>query len=113
VGKRPQMHDGNAAVRRAPDRSDIQQIIAVDAVITGDIMAEAPQMSRYRGTHVTAMPRDQNAHDSMIGRPPAAVPTDFADEKGREQRDASRCKQAQPATATPGQTASPQTCHLN
>jgi hypothetical protein len=45
-----------------------QQIIAVNAVITDDVMAQALQMSRYRGTHVSAMPRDQNAHDPMIVR---------------------------------------------
>ncbi|MDX6416635.1 MAG: hypothetical protein QOG28_1255 [Trebonia sp.] len=68
MGQRPGMHDGGAAVRRAPDRGRIQQIVAVNAVIADDIMSEALQVSRYRGTHVTAMPRDQNAHDPMITR---------------------------------------------
>jgi hypothetical protein len=81
------MHHGGAAVRRAPDRSGIQEIIAVNVVITGNVMAEARQMSRHRGTHLTAMPRDQNPHDLMIGRRPAAGPTGFADEKGPERRD--------------------------
>ena len=66
MGKRPGVHDGGAAVRRTPDRAKIQQVIAVSAVITDDIVAQAFQVSRYRGTHVTAMPRDQNAHDAMI-----------------------------------------------
>jgi hypothetical protein len=43
-------------------------------------MTQALEVSRYRGTHVTAMPRDQNPHDPMIGRRPAATPTDFPDE---------------------------------
>jgi hypothetical protein len=71
------MHDGGAAVRRASDRSEIQEIVAVNAVIADDIMPEELQVSRYRGTHVTAIPRDQNAHNSMIGRGPAATPTDL------------------------------------
>jgi hypothetical protein len=113
VGKSPKMHHSSAALRRTPDRSDIPQIIAVDEVIAGDIMAEAPQMSRYRGTHVTAMPRDQNPHHSMISR----IAYSHANRLHRRQKtgaaDASRCKQAQPATASRGQAASPQTCHLN
>jgi hypothetical protein len=78
MGKRPGMHHGGAAVRRTPDRGKIQQIIAVNAVIACDIMTQTLQMSRYRGTHVTAVPGDQDAHDPMIGRRPAAMPTDFA-----------------------------------
>jgi hypothetical protein len=80
------MHDSGAAVQRAPDRSGIQEIVTVDAVIADDIMTGALQMSRYRGTHVTAMPRDQNAHNPMIGRRSAAVPTVFTSGKGRDCR---------------------------
>jgi hypothetical protein len=72
------MHNSGAAVRRAPDRGKIQQVIAVNAVIADDIMTAAPQVSRYRGAHVTAIPRDQNPHDPMIGRRPATMPTDLA-----------------------------------
>jgi hypothetical protein len=36
------MHDGSAAVRRAPDRLEIQEVIAVNTVITDNFMAEAP-----------------------------------------------------------------------
>ena len=66
------MHDGRAAIGRAPDRGGIPQIITVRAVKAGDIVAEAFQVSRYRGTDLTAVPRDQNAHGSMIaaGRQP-------------------------------------------
>lgn len=38
----------------APDRSRIQQVVTVKAVKTDDIVAQALQMSRCRGTHVTA-----------------------------------------------------------
>ena len=62
MGKRPRMHHGGAPAGRAPDRSRIQQVIAVEEVITDDIVAQALQMSRYRSTHMTAMPRDQNPH---------------------------------------------------
>jgi hypothetical protein len=62
MGQGPGMHNGSAAVRRAPDRSGIQEIIAVEAVEAGDVMAEARQVIRYRGTHVATMPGDQNAH---------------------------------------------------
>jgi hypothetical protein len=78
MGQRPGVHDGGAAVRRAPDRGKIQQVIAVNAVVADDIMTEALQVSRYWGTHVTAMPRNQNPHDPMIGRRPAGTPTDLA-----------------------------------
>jgi hypothetical protein len=78
MGKRPGMHHGRAAAGRAPDRSRIQQVMAIEAVITDDIVAQALQMSRYRGTHVTSIPRDQNPHDPMIGGRPTAAPTDFA-----------------------------------
>jgi hypothetical protein len=72
------VHDGGAAVRRAPDGGKIQQVIAINAVVADDVMTESLQVSRNRGTHVTAMPRDQNPHDPMIGRRPATVPTDLA-----------------------------------
>jgi hypothetical protein len=67
MGKRPGMHHGGAAADRAPDRSRIQQVVAVEAVITDHIVAQARQMSRYRGTHVTSMSCDQNPHGPMIG----------------------------------------------
>ena len=86
MGKRPGMHHGGTAVGRTPDRSRIQQVMAVDAVITDDIVAQALQMSRYRGTHVTAIPRDQNPHDPMIGGRSTAAPTDFAHKKEQHQR---------------------------
>jgi hypothetical protein len=73
------MHHGGAAVRSAPDRSSIQQIVAIDAVKTDDIMTEERQVLRYRNPYVTAMPSDQNAHHPTIGRRPATVPTDLAD----------------------------------
>jgi len=60
------MHDGGTAGRRPPDRGRIQEIIAVHAVKADNIMAQALQVSRDRSTHVTAMPGDQNTHDSMI-----------------------------------------------
>ena len=82
MGKRPGVHDGGAAVHRPPDRGKVQQVIAVDAVITGDIMAQLPQMSRYLYTYMTAMPSDENAHDPMIGRRARARPADFACEEG-------------------------------
>jgi hypothetical protein len=69
------MHHRGAAIRRELDRGQIQEIIAVDAVEADNLMAQALQMRRDRGTHVTAMPSDQNAHDSMIGRRP--VPTGY------------------------------------
>jgi len=78
MGKRRGMHYGGAAVGRAPDRSRIQQVVAVEAVITDDIVAQVLQMSRYRGTHVTSMSRDQNPHGPIIGSRPTAAPTDFA-----------------------------------
>jgi hypothetical protein len=78
MGKRPGMHHGGAPAGRTPDRSRIQQVIAVEAVITDDIMTQELQMSRYRGTHVTAMSRDQNPHGPIIGGRPTAAPTDFA-----------------------------------
>jgi hypothetical protein len=52
-------------------------------------------MSRYRGAHVTAMPRHQNPHDPMIGRRPAAAPADFAHEKEQERQDTADREQAQ------------------
>jgi hypothetical protein len=76
------MHHGAASFGRTPDRDRIQQVIAVEPVKTDDSVTQALQMSRYRGTHVTAVPRDQNPHDPMIGRRPAATPTDFADKQG-------------------------------
>jgi hypothetical protein len=75
------MHHGAATFGRTPDRGRIKQVIAVEPVKTDDSVAQALQMSRYRGTHVTAVPRDQNPHDPMIGRRPAATPADFADKK--------------------------------
>jgi hypothetical protein len=85
MGKRPGVYDGGAAVRRTPDRGKIQQVIAVDAVITGNIMAQVPQMSRYLYTHMTAMPGDENTHDPMICRRASARPADFAcEEAGRQ-----------------------------
>ena len=80
MGKRPGMHHGVAAAGRAPDRSRIQQVLAIKTVITDDIMTQALQMSRYRGTHVTAIPRDQNPHDTMIRSRPTAAPANFAQE---------------------------------
>jgi hypothetical protein len=44
---------------------------------TGDVMTKAPQVSRNRSAHVTAMARDQNAHNSMISQRPASTPTGF------------------------------------
>jgi hypothetical protein len=84
MGKRP----GGAPAGRAPDRRRIQQVIAVEAVITDDIVTQALQMSRYRGTHVTAIPRDQNPHDPMIPNRPTvtAAPTNFAHKKEQQQR---------------------------
>jgi hypothetical protein len=84
------MHHGGAAADRAPDRSRIQQVIAIEAVITDDIMTQALQMSRYRGTHVTAIPRDQNPHDPMIRSRPTAAPTNFAHKKKEQQQRAGR-----------------------
>lgn len=78
MGKRRGVHHGGAAAGRPPNRSRIQQVIAVEPVVTDDIVTQAFQESRYRGTHVTAMPRDQNPHQPMIGRRPPAAPTDFA-----------------------------------
>jgi hypothetical protein len=77
VGQGRGVHNGGAAVRRALDRGKIQQVSAINAVVADDIMTETPQVSRYRGTHVTAIPRDQNPHDPMIGRRPAPMPTDL------------------------------------
>lgn len=71
MGNRPGMHHGGAAVRSAPDRSGIQQVVAIDAVKADDLMTEERQVLRYRSPYVTAMPRDQNAHYPMIGRRPA------------------------------------------
>jgi hypothetical protein len=31
-------------------------------------MTQSLQMSRYRRTHVTAVPGDQNPHDPIVGR---------------------------------------------
>jgi hypothetical protein len=70
MGERPGMHHGGAAAGRTPDRSRIQQVMTVEAVITDDVMAQSLKMSRYRGTNVTAIPRDQNPHDPMIGGRP-------------------------------------------
>ncbi len=66
MSKRPGMHHGGAAAGRPPHRSRIKQVVAVEAVITDDIMSQALQMSRYRGTHVTAMSRNQNPHGPII-----------------------------------------------
>jgi hypothetical protein len=52
-------------------------IIAVSAVKADDIVAEALQVSGHRGADITAMPRDQNPHGSIIGRRPAAMRTDL------------------------------------
>jgi len=82
MGQRPGMHHGRTAVRRPPDRGEIEEVVAVDAVKADNIVAQAFQVSRDRGTYVTAMPRDQNAHESMMGRRPAAVPTDIAGRAG-------------------------------
>lgn len=62
-GERPGVHDGGAAGRRAPDRGVVQQVVAVNAVVTDHLMAEAFKVSCYLGTHVTAMPGDQNPHN--------------------------------------------------
>jgi hypothetical protein len=75
MSKRPRMHDSSAPIRRAPDRGGIEEIIAVDSVIADDLMAEALQMSRYRGTHMTVMPGDQNLHNPMIGQAGETGPT--------------------------------------
>ena len=98
MGKRPGMHHGGAAAGRAPDRSRIQQVMAVKAVITDDIVAEALQMRCYRGTNVTAVPRDKNPHGPMIGGRPAAAPTDFACELQREQQGTADRELARPAS---------------
>ncbi len=86
MGKRPGMHHGGAVVGRAPDRSRIQQVMAVDAVITDDIVAQALQMSRYRGTYVTAMPRDQNPHDPYDRRPADGRANGFRSQERAAQR---------------------------
>jgi hypothetical protein len=78
MGKRPGMRHGVAAVGRAPDSHRIQQVMAIEAVVTGDIMTQALQMSRHRGAHVTSVPRDQNPHNPMICSRPAAAPTNAA-----------------------------------
>jgi len=90
MGKRPGMHHGGAPVGHAPDRRRIQQVMAVEAVITDDIMTQVLQMSRYRGTHVTPTPRDQNPHDSMIRNQPTAAPTKESQAgEGAKKRDRS------------------------
>ena len=66
MGKRRGMHHGSATAGRAPDRSRIQQVIAVEPVITDDIVTQVPQVSRYMGAYVTVMPRDQNPLLSWI-----------------------------------------------
>ncbi len=87
MGKRPGMHHGGAPAGRTPDRSRIQQVIAIKTVITDDIMTQALQMSRYRGTHVTAIPRHQNPHDPMILSRPTAAPTNFAHKKDAHKKE--------------------------
>ena len=72
MGKRPGMHHGAAG--RTPDRSRIQQAIAVKAVITDDIVAEALQMRCYRGTNVTAVPRDKMRALARCRTRPRRVP---------------------------------------
>ena len=41
MSKRPGVNHGGAAACRAPDRGRIQQVVAVEAVITDDIVAQA------------------------------------------------------------------------
>jgi len=84
MGKRPGMHHRGAPAGRAPDRRRIQQVVTIKAVITDDVVAQVLEMSCYRGTHVTAMPRDQNPHVPMIGGRLAAAPADSARESGRK-----------------------------
>jgi hypothetical protein len=67
MGERPGVHHGGAAGRRPPDRGRIEEIISVDPVKTDNLGAQALQERRHRGTHVTAMPGNQNAHDPIIG----------------------------------------------
>lgn len=83
MGKRPGMHHGGTPVGRTPDRRRIQQVMAIEAVITDDVMTQVLEMSRYRGTNVTPIPRDQNPHDPMIGDGPTAAPAHFTDKKER------------------------------
>ncbi len=69
-------------MRDGTDRGSIQQVLTVDPVIAGYFMIQPLQMSRNGGTHVTAVSRDQKAHDPMIGRSLAGVPVDYGHEKG-------------------------------
>src|ERR1700735_1484054 len=62
------MHHGGASSRRAPARGQVKEVISVGPVEADHDMAQALQMSRDRGTHMTAMPSDQNAHNPMIGQ---------------------------------------------
>ena len=76
------MHHSGAASRRTPDRGQIQEVISVGPIKADNNMAQALQMSRDRGTHMTAMPSDQNAHNPMIGHGGRAAPIDIADQNG-------------------------------
>ena len=60
--KRASVHYSGTAVRRPPDRGEVEKIVAVAAVKTGHFMAKAGQVSRYVSTHITAMPGDKNPH---------------------------------------------------
>jgi hypothetical protein len=66
VRERPEVHDGRAAVRRAPHRGEIQEIVAVGAVETGYLVASALQMVNDMVAYIATVPRDQNPHRSMM-----------------------------------------------
>ena len=60
------MHHSRATFDRAADRTRVQQVIAVEAVEAGDIVAKTLQVRRYRGTYMTAMTSDQDPHVPMV-----------------------------------------------
>jgi hypothetical protein len=62
VRQRGQMHNGGAAIRRAPDGGKVQEFITIGIVKASDLVPEAPQVTDHLDAHMSAMPRNQNAH---------------------------------------------------
>jgi hypothetical protein len=65
VGQRCKMHDRGTATGRMPDLAQVQQVHAVSAVKSHDLVAKMLQMTGYRAADVPAMPGDEDAHTTI------------------------------------------------
>jgi hypothetical protein len=67
VRDRAEVRDRIAALRRALDRREVKQIIAVGPVKATDLMSKALQMVNDRAADTPAVPGNKDPHNSMIG----------------------------------------------